>query len=398
MVVCLELRLLTMEKFYLDETYQTNLCSTYNIDRKTLYNWNTNGLVDKYHLRKCQSEDDVRDIINLIDKHKRTYEGDKQDLIRTKIMENLEKSVNMFRKMKQDKSNANQYRNALVTPEIEKFICDYVNNNPLKPIKIIKKQIMATHNIELKNSSIYTILHNNNYVFKKGYRINKPSHKKEEHANLKKELAIKLDLEKAVDKEIPIKTKKGFDMFTFDMNKIENIVSIDEEGNHLNNNREYGWFKKCGNNGYKSEKKKSDIKTSTVIAISPKGLICHKTKTKSFRGRSFLDFFKFLNTKINNSIILMDNCSIHKTDQLLKYTKDEKSAYCKNKNQIVFNVPYSPENAPVELINNILKTSLNDTESNSVKELAQNITNCLKKIPVSAYEKAYNHALSFILN
>ena len=113
-----------------------------------------------------------------------------------------------------------KYNNIKITPDIEKFIINKINNNNIITTKKIKFLIFENFNIKLSKTSIYFILHKNNISFKKTKIITNPySH---------------------TDQVIQINNVKN-EISKVDIN---NIISIDEMSIIAHQKPKYGWSKK----------------------------------------------------------------------------------------------------------------------------------------------------------
>lgn len=383
-----------LRHIYQETLSKNNISKIFCIDRKTLWRWLKKGIISLSKIRNNNKVDALFAELE-INKHKNIYEPSFNDFIKKNIESSIE-NYNSTHDKKKIFTGKKIYRNKLITPEIEKYICDFMKTDKIANTRTLFKNINDKFKIKLKKSSLYFILHNNGYVFKKTSIDYKPTQNLEKYKEIKKEIVKNLNLDNSIIKtEKPKINRKGILEYNFDKTKIKNIICIDETGNNTIETNNKTWIKK-GTQKVISCDKKYGLKTSTVIAISADKLIGHKTKTKSFNGQSFFDFFDEINQKVTNSFFFMDNAKIHKCKLMKAYIEDKNSHFNKNNNKIIFNVPYSPENNPVELINNILKTELKFCENDTVTKLTTNIENCLNNIDSKIYLKIYNCAFSFL--
>jgi transposase len=100
--------------------------------------------------------------------------------------------------------------------------------------------------------------------------------------------------------------------------------------------------------------------------MSKDKIIKNKRCQGSVKGITFLEYFKELNLK-RQTIVLLDNASIHKTKELREYCKDRDI-------ELLFTPPYSPWFNPIELyFSNVkrqyYKTQLIEESLNSVSPL-----------------------------
>lgn len=128
------------------------------------------------------------------------------------------------------------------------------------------------------------------------------------------------------------------------------IIFLDESNFQLENNHLKIWRKKNELSYFKIGKKG---RKNIIIAISNEELLLYKINEGTNTSNTFLEFMKNLLKIINekniaDSLIIMDNCSIH-------MTKDLKEFYKENKLKIMTIVPYSSEFNGVEFLFNHIK-------------------------------------------
>lgn len=128
------------------------------------------------------------------------------------------------------------------------------------------------------------------------------------------------------------------------------IIYLDESNFQLENNHLRIWRKmdelpyfKVGGKGRKN----------IILAISNEELILYKINQGTNNADTFYEFMKELieairNKKIEDSLIIMDNCTIHMTKKL-------KELYRENKLKVLTIVPYSSDFNAVEYVFNYLK-------------------------------------------
>ena len=90
----------------------------------------------------------------------------------------------------------------------------------------------------------------------------------------------------------------------------------------------------------------------------------------------------------NRSSYLMDNATIHKSKELKQLIDD-------NKRKIIYNVPYSPENNPIEMVFSKVNLLVKKKRTNDiVNNLKRNIINGFKKITKHDLTGYFNHSLN----
>ena len=122
---------------------------------------------------------------------------------------------------------------------------------------------------------------------------------------------------------------------------------------------------------------KRGTRVSAIAAISTSGLIGYDLHTGSVRGEEFIDFVRStlipnmnpFDGESDNSILIMDNCSIHYVDEILEILQTAGIL-------VVFIPPYSPDFNPIELTFSYLKRYLQEHEQ--VIQAANNITDIIK--------------------
>ena len=149
------------------------------------------------------------------------------------------------------------------------------------------------------------------------------------------------------------------------------IISIDEVSFDTNIIHKYGW----------SLKNIPVVKTigatykrlTMICAISENKILYYKIINNSANKEIFLDFLKNI-PNIKNKYLFLDNACIHHSKIVTEYVKQHKI-------DLLFNVPYSPEFNPIEIMFSKLKKLVKDNKNNSnLGSLTLNITNAMDKI------------------
>lgn len=131
------------------------------------------------------------------------------------------------------------------------------------------------------------------------------------------------------------------------------IIFLDESNFQLENNHLKIWRKKNELPYFKIGKKG---RKNIIVAISNEELLLYKINEGTNTSNTFLEFMKNLLKIINekniaDSLIIMDNCSIHMTKALKEFYKE-------NKLKIMTIVPYSSEFNGVEFLFNHIKQNV----------------------------------------
>ena len=116
-----------------------------------------------------------------------------------------------------------------------------------------------------------------------------------------------------------------------------------------------------------------------------KQILHYKIINDSAKSDVFLDFIKNI-PDIQNKYLFLDNASIHHSKILNHYIK------LKHINML-FNVPYSPEFNPIEIMFSKLKKIVRDcNNNNNIKQLSLNITNAMSSITTNDFINFFNHS------
>lgn len=245
--------------------------------------------------------------------------------------------------------------------DIRNIILDHIKSNPnfsyLNLIKIIENKTT----INICKSTLYNIISDLNLTkkvakFKKIYGSS-------DKLNIKKE-NLKTQIKNIPDNK---------------------IISIDEVSFDTNIIHNYGW----------SLKNVPIIKTigatykrvTMICAISNKKVLHYKIINNSATSEIFLDFLKNI-PNIKGKYLFLDNACIHHSKIVSKYVQDKKI-------KLLFNVPYSPEYNPIEIMFSKLKKIVRDSvNNNSLICLKNNIINALKFITSTNLTNFFNYSFS----
>ena len=222
--------------------------------------------------------------------------------------------------------------------KIRNIILTYISENPNFIYTYLIIHIYKITKISIKKSLLYNIIHDLNLT-KKVSKFKKIYGK---YNNTKKELLQKQMTDISYDKIISI------DEVSFDTNIIHN----------------YAW----------SLKNVPVIKTigatykrlTMICAISNKKILHYKILPNSADSHAFLDFLKGI-PNIKNKYLFLDNAVIHHSKIVTEFVTN-------NKINLLFNVPYSPEFNPIEIMFSKLKKLVKDCiNNNNLNHLTINI-------------------------
>jgi transposase len=260
------------------------------------------------------------------------------------------------------------YKNILITQDVEKFIIDMCKCNISVRCKHIKQKLKERFNINLTLKSIYFILHNNNLSYKNVYKkINKFT---DEELKIKKE-----NLSKKINKY-----------------KYHNIIAIDEMCTHIGETTSKSWSEK-GKQYFTAVKTIKGKRYSICAAMSNKKLIHYKICEKSFNKETFNIFIKELinKVKIDKKCLFLDNATIHKNKDLMTYVTE------KNINMI-YNIPYMSIYNPIEFVNKMIRNRIHENKFNSVEDLYKVLNEFKNEDNIEKFKNMYNHSFNLLNN
>ena len=240
---------------------------------------------------------------------------------------------------------------------IEAYIIDNENYRMKKLIENINKYF----DIILNSNQVYYILRINKITFKKAkYQIIK---NKQDHDIKVKALVKKVN---EIDQD--------------------NITSIDESHFYLNMSPSHGWGKEGDRVVFT---KKTSIRTSIslICAINNKKVIYYEIIKGSVNSTIYLQFLKNLNKRCKHKYYLMDNCRTH-------HAKIVKEHMNKVTNNILYNVPYSPETNPIEQFFNKVKTYVRKENTETMANIINAIHDAIKTVTPSDLNNFFKHSFN----
>lgn len=237
-----------------------------------------------------------------------------------------------------------------------KYIVKYVSTTPQFSIKQLLKNVMLLFNKSVSRQTIYNILKKYNITHKR-IQINSYPHTVEKY-------------NKEINKLKEQITKRK-----------HRIISIDETGINLLDIRKYGWSeagKRCiiKNNNSKKDKRKYSL----LFGMSMNKIVSYKLKEGGINGKDFSEFMKSIHKDNGKYHYLMDNASIHHSKLIPGNIKSK----------IIYNIPYSPQFNPIELVNNELKRQLRNANIENRKELEVFIERFIKEMNKRKYKAYFN--------
>jgi len=249
--------------------------------------------------------------------------------------------------------------NLKITPEIEKFVKDYVKKYNTTTLWELSKLVNEKFKVHLTDMSIYNILHKHKLT-RKRLRSKYYPKKKEGQANgsLRQE---KEDLEEFYKK-----------LNDFDYKR---TICLDETSIYLNMTLTYG-RSRSGTRVIKKTNKYPYKRYNLLCAISADKVVGWKLYPERKGGvktNDILDFYdEFIKSNYKNYLVIMDNAVIHKS-KLIR----EKIEY--DNNHLIYSVPYHPETNSIEEFFSQLKHYIKKESPNTYEDIYKVITNILDK-------------------
>lgn len=164
-----------------------------------------------------------------------------------------------------------------------------------------------------------------------------------------------------------------------------NYINVDETSIELNSKPNKGYSlkgKPCI--VQKINKRK---RYSLITSINNNRVTNFKIVDGSVNGEIFKEFIEEIH-KRHRKTILMDNAKIHHYKNLKKYVE-------RNKIDIIYNVPYCPEYAPIEYYHNTMKNKIYQMDINSLEELKRAVSDINNELNRKGfhnyYEKTFNN-------
>ena len=174
------------------------------------------------------------------------------------------------------------------------------------------------------------------------------------------------------------------------------FIFLDESKLEIKNNHYRAWRKKeeqlvFGEN--------PGIKKNLFLAIGAKDIVLYQFSDENMTAKSFIDILVNLKMKIQekynkNFILVLDNCSSHKTEEVIKYMYD-------NNINALFTPPYQSTFTPIELAFRAIKRILYSRIYNRIEEAIKDTEIIIsdqnfKKTLLLNYAETINQYISYL--
>ena len=240
--------------------------------------------------------------------------------------------------------------NLKITPEIEKFIKEYVRNYPTTTLWEYSKLVHERFGVHLTDRSIYTILH--------------------KHKITRKRLRSKYYPEKREGQEKQDLAEFYKKLENYDYKK---TICLDETSIYLNMTQAYG-RSRSGTRVIKKTNKYPYKRFNLLCAISAEKVVGWKLYPQRKGGIKTTDILEFytdvIKDKYKNHLIIMDNAVIHKSKIIRETIED-------SKNTLLYSVPYHPETNSIEEFFSQLKHYIKKVSPNTYDDIDKTIKDIL---------------------
>lgn len=174
---------------------------------------------------------------------------------------------------------------------------------------------------------------------------------------------------------------------------ITSLIAIDEAGFFLNHSRVYAWSKK-GNRAVVPRPGCRGQRYSLVLATSSDSVVKWEMCPKSVNSTMFS---KFLADLPDRSKLILDNAAIHKATKSLSSKGLQTVPEIANRKEMemLYLPPYTPQNQPVELCFNTIRTFVNRQMPRTEAALRNCVASAIVSLKSESLLKCFQKALRF---
>jgi len=241
--------------------------------------------------------------------------------------------------------------NLKITPEIEKFVKEYVRKYSTTTLWELSKLVNDKFKIHLTDSSIYNILHKHKLTRKRLRSKYYPEKREGQEAS-----DLKIFYEK---------------LNTYDYKQ---TICLDETSIYLNMKPSYG-RSRSGTRVIKKTNKYPFKRYNMLCAICADKVVgwkLYKDITGGLKTQNILDFYdEFIKDNYKNYLIIMDNAVIHKSKMIRERIES-------NHNHLLYSVPYHPETNSIEEFFSQLKHYIKKESPNTYEDIDTTIKDILE--------------------
>ena len=241
--------------------------------------------------------------------------------------------------------------NLKITPEIEKFVKEYVRKYSTTTLWELSKLVNDKFKIHLTDSSIYNILNKHKITRKRLRSKYYPEKREGQEASDLKTFYEKLN--------------------TYDYKR---TICLDETSIYLNMKHSYG-RSRSGTRVIKKTNKYPFKRYNMLCAICADKVVgwkLYKDITGGLKTKNILEFYdEFIKDNYKNYLIIMDNAVIHKSKTIRERIED-------NHNHLLYSVPYHPETNSIEEFFSQLKHYIKKESPNTYEDIDTTIKDILE--------------------
>jgi transposase/transposase-like protein len=241
--------------------------------------------------------------------------------------------------------------NLKITPEIEKFVKEYVRKYSTTTLWELSKLVNDKFKIHLTDSSIYNILNKHKITRKRLRSKYYPEKREGQEASDLKTFYEKLN--------------------TYDYKR---TICLDETSIYLNMKNSYG-RSRSGTRVIKKTNKYPFKRYNMLCAICADKVVgwkLYKDITGGLKTQNILEFYdEFIKDNYKNYLIIMDNAVIHKSKTIRERIED-------NHNHLLYSVPYHPETNSIEEFFSQLKHYIKKESPNTYEDIDTTIKDILE--------------------
>ena len=129
------------------------------------------------------------------------------------------------------------------------------------------------------------------------------------------------------------------------------------------------------------------------MGITTKKIIAHTMIKNAANADSFIEFIKKLIKELDDKkqhYLLLDNASIHRSIKFKELIKKYPNV------NIIYNVPYSPQYNPIEMVFSFIKNIIRHKNDNTnITNLKKNIKIAINKMTSTKLNNYFKHSLHF---
>ena len=265
--------------------------------------------------------------------------------------QSLARWVEIYKQKGNTNRKTRKNHNLKITPEIEKFVKEYVRKYNTTTLWELSKLVNDKYGVYLNDKSIYNILNKHKLTRKRLRSKYYPEKREGQEASDLKTFYEKLN--------------------TYDYKR---TICLDETSIYLNMKPWYG-RSRSGTRVIKKTNKYPFKRYNMLCAICADKVVgwkLYKDITGGLKTQNILDFYdEFIKDNFKNYSIIMDNAVIHKSKMIRERIES-------NHNHLLYSVPYHPETNSIEEFFSQLKHYIKKESPNTYEDIDTTIKDILE--------------------